>query len=156
MGINIDSLQVVQPRYAEAIRLASKALEESSSMEEAQRPLPYMYGSPEYLQVCSLHLIKHVVGITTCCCVMVKVSVSDLHISNRWWSRAFECLRSNIPRRLLGMLKGGSLHQPCKAHPAGRRPQSHFVISVAVTGHRRSESVSPACLRRMFMGAWAL
>ena len=42
-------------------------------MEEAQRPLPYMYGSPEYLQVCSLHLIKHVVGITTCCCVMVKV-----------------------------------------------------------------------------------
>ena len=44
-------LQVVQPRYAEAIRLASQALEESSSIKEAPRPLPYMYGSPEYLQV---------------------------------------------------------------------------------------------------------
>lgn len=44
-------LQVVQPRYAEAIRLANQALEESSSIKEAPRPLPYMYGSPEYLQV---------------------------------------------------------------------------------------------------------
>ena len=44
-------MQVVQPRYAEAIRLATQALEGSLDCEDSQRPLPYMFGSPEYLQV---------------------------------------------------------------------------------------------------------
>ena len=44
-------MQVVQPRYAEAIRLATQALERSQNREASSRPLPFMFGSPEYLQV---------------------------------------------------------------------------------------------------------
>ena len=44
--------QVVHPRYLEAIRLGQAALSEPGpSSTAAPFPLPYLFGSPEYLQV---------------------------------------------------------------------------------------------------------
>ena len=43
--------QVVHPRYLEALRIGAEAVEAAEASVKSKRPLPYLFGSPEYLQV---------------------------------------------------------------------------------------------------------
>lgn len=44
-------LQIEESKYKEAIELASKAFSEDSVQSQEWKPLPHIFGSPEYLQV---------------------------------------------------------------------------------------------------------
>jgi hypothetical protein len=44
--------QVVHPKYLEALRIGTQAVEENEARIKRERPLPHFYGSPEYLQAC--------------------------------------------------------------------------------------------------------
>ena len=115
-------MQVVQPRYAEAIRLATQALEGSLNRDESSRPLPYMFGSPEYLQVilsafCRINAIfsasKPFAGFL---CLLLQGAVCGLLATTRMAA----CMHCSSAGELLGINDGDEC--PCRIHTVGLGP----------------------------------
>lgn len=44
-------MQIVNPEYREALQLAAEAFQEKGQGQDNWKPLPHIFGSPEYLQV---------------------------------------------------------------------------------------------------------
>ncbi len=73
-------------------------------MEEAARPLPYMYGSPEYLQVCTTAPLESTWRVRASCCLQEVLQ------------RAIAAATSAFSQR------GGAFHQEYRSDIAGRLP----------------------------------